>query len=185
MAKTAQIFSTILSALTALIDFKILIDIPSFYELSEVYIEAILISAAIIISLIAFGISFFIKRKSLAAQENRHKIRCFKLYLESANKNEIVSTMQSNPKYFYDIFPYAYVLGLTSIYSEHFKNVPYKNPAWCKCDTREYTDFYAFANHLLRSMTQMLTHSQKDYYRINYRSSVEHDAKLLNEWINS
>ena len=54
----------------------------------------------------------------------KSKINGFKKYIELAEKNQIEMLVEQNPNYFYDILPYAYVLGVSKKWVEKFENIP-------------------------------------------------------------
>ena len=58
------------------------------------------------------------------------KINGFKKYLETVEKEKIKSMIQENPNYFYDILPYAYVLGISNEVMNKFKFIIKDNPTW-------------------------------------------------------
>ena len=59
-----------------------------------------------------------------------NEITGFKTFLETAKKEKLEEMLESNPQYYYDILPYANVLGVSSKWEEKFKeltNVPPPN----------------------------------------------------------
>ena len=63
-------------------------------------------------------------RKNNFGEQIIAKIRGFKNYLETAEKNQIEDQVNKNPNYFYDILPYAYVLGVSKAWIDKFQNIP-------------------------------------------------------------
>lgn len=47
-----------------------------------------------------------------------------------AEGDRLAELLDENPYYFYDILPYAYALGLTDIWNEHFKNLTIEPCSW-------------------------------------------------------
>ena len=64
-----------------------------------------------------------INKKGLYGEQIDAKIEGFKDYLEKAEKNQIELMVKENPKYYYDILPYAYVLDVSKKWIERFENV--------------------------------------------------------------
>lgn len=60
-------------------------------------------------------------RKSKYGEEVLAKIRGFRNYLETAEKDKINMLAEENPNYFYDILPYAYVLDVSGKWISHFQ----------------------------------------------------------------
>lgn|GEM_PF-3427120 len=58
--------------------------------------------------------------------------RCqgFKQFLKTAEKERIEMLLEENPEYYYDILPYAQVLGVSSIWEEKFKGLETPPPSW-------------------------------------------------------
>ena len=47
-----------------------------------------------------------------------------------AEKDRIEALANENPTVFYDVLPFAYVLGVSDVYMEKFKDVPIAKPQW-------------------------------------------------------
>ena len=54
------------------------------------------------------------------------KVKGFREYLTLAEKDSIELMVEKNPKYFYDILPYTYVMGISDKWIKLFeiKNIP-------------------------------------------------------------
>ena len=49
------------------------------------------------------------------------KVKGFKRFLETAEKEELESLVEKNPEYFYDILPYTYSLDVSEKWVEQFE----------------------------------------------------------------
>lgn len=58
------------------------------------------------------------------------KIRGFKNFLETAEKDKLESMVLSNPTYFYDILPFTYVLGVSDKWIKKFETINMQAPSW-------------------------------------------------------
>lgn len=58
------------------------------------------------------------------------KLRGFKNYLETAEKDTLEALVMQNPTYFYDILPYTYVLGVSDIWISKFETISMQAPRW-------------------------------------------------------
>lgn len=58
------------------------------------------------------------------------KIKGFKTYLETAEKNKLEAMVLENPNYFYDILPYTYVLGISDTWIKKFEEITLEAPSW-------------------------------------------------------
>ena len=58
------------------------------------------------------------------------KIKGFKNFLETAEKDRLESMVLSNPTYFYDILPFTYVLGVSDKWIKKFETINVEAPSW-------------------------------------------------------
>ena len=58
------------------------------------------------------------------------KIRGFKRFLETAEKEKLEQLVMENPTYFYDILPYTYVLGISDKWIKKFESIALEAPSW-------------------------------------------------------
>ena len=81
------------------------------------------------------------------------RIRGFKRFIEAAEKDRILRLVEQNPGYFYNILPYAYVLGVTNKWAKNFEEIAVQPPDWYS-GRRAFHSFNAmvFASQLSHSM---------------------------------
>lgn len=58
------------------------------------------------------------------------KIKGFKTFLETVEKERLEALVMENPTYFYDILPYAYVLGVSDKWISKFEIIAMEKPDW-------------------------------------------------------
>lgn len=58
------------------------------------------------------------------------KVLGFKEFISAAEKDKLEAMFESNPQYFYNILPYAMVLGLSDKWSKHFDGMAVQPPSW-------------------------------------------------------
>ena len=58
------------------------------------------------------------------------KVLGFREFIKEAEKDKLETLFESNPSYFYDILPYAMVMGLSSKWSSHFEKMAMEPPSW-------------------------------------------------------
>lgn len=58
------------------------------------------------------------------------KLRGFKNFLETVEKEKLESMVVQNPNYFYDILPYTYVLGVSDKWIKKFESISLQAPNW-------------------------------------------------------
>ena len=61
------------------------------------------------------------KKNTYFGDEIISKIKGFKSYLEKVEKDKLDALVLENPNYFYDILPYAYVLGVSKKWVDKFE----------------------------------------------------------------
>ena len=66
------------------------------------------------------------------------KIRGFRHFLMSAEKDRLEALVADNPTYFYDILPYTYVLGVSDKWINKFESIAMQAPDWYSC-TDDYS----------------------------------------------
>ncbi len=86
------------------------------------------------------------------------KIIGFKEFIDKAEKDRILVLVEQNPSYFYNVLPYAYVLGVTDKWAKKFEGIGVAPPTW-------YHGYYGvsafstimFTSLISRSMTSFQT----------------------------
>lgn len=63
------------------------------------------------------------------------KILGFRDYIKTVELNRIKTIMQDDPEYFYDILPYAYVLGVSDKWIKKFEAIDMTQPSWYSSTT--------------------------------------------------
>ncbi|MCQ2545337.1 MAG: DUF2207 domain-containing protein [Clostridia bacterium] len=58
------------------------------------------------------------------------KILGLREFIKTAELDQLNALVEENPEYYYDILPYAYVLGLTDKWAKKFENIPIPTPNW-------------------------------------------------------
>jgi len=84
--------------------------------------------------------------------------RCqgFKQFLKTAEKSRLEMLLEENPEYYYDILPYAQVLGVSSIWEDKFKGLETPPPAWFYgADVNTTTARYLMMRNMTTSNTVM------------------------------
>ncbi|MCH5320479.1 MAG: DUF2207 domain-containing protein [Eubacterium sp.] len=114
------------------------------------------------IALCAFGFSFFIRKRTDEGHEILQKIKNFKSFLENEEKENIESLVEFNPSYFFNILPYAYVLGVSDAWIKKFEDIVIQPPSWYRGVTTGSTmysriTFLHFINNTLRSTTKAVS----------------------------
>lgn len=115
-------------------------------------------SVYVISSLLVYSIAlFFAANTSRRTQKGADwvgQIRGLKRFIQVAEKDRLIQLVEETPYIFYDILPYAYVLGVTDIWTKKFESIAVQAPDWYVSSNPNLTTFMMM-NHLNRSMSSM------------------------------
>ena len=88
------------------------------------------------------------------------KLKGFKNFLEVAEKEKLETMVLQNPNYFYDILPYAYVLGVSDKWIKKFEFISMKSPSWYDSTSSfDVSNFETFINSTMTSAESVMTSS--------------------------
>lgn len=106
-----------------------------------------------IISIIAMIVIIKIMpKRTKYGNEMLGKIKGFKRFLETAEKDRLQLLVMDDPTYFYDILPYAYVLGVSSKWIEKFESIAVEAPDWY--DGNDYFSVSSFGDFVNSTFDQ-------------------------------
>ena len=83
------------------------------------------------------------------------KIRGFKRFLETAEKNQLEKLVERNPEYFYNMLPYTYALDVSKIWMEQFETIAFKEPDWYEANE----NFSTFMTTTMTSVEYVMSFS--------------------------
>lgn len=78
----------------------------------------------------AFWLACYVPGRTEESHKNLEKITGFKKFLETAEKDRLEMLVHDNPKYFYNILPFAYVLGVSDKWVDKFEGIAIEPPEW-------------------------------------------------------
>jgi hypothetical protein len=87
--------------------------------------------------LVPLILMFKCRRRTELGLEYMEHLTGFKSFLETAKRGHIYALANRDPQYFYDVLPYAMVLGVTNTWAQKFENVVSQAPEWYKSSTSE------------------------------------------------
>ena len=91
----------------------------------------------IFIPLVPIAIFFvypYFEQYTAKGREYLGRLRGLKQYIEVAEKDMMEAMVKENPTLFYDVLPYAYVLGVSDVYMKKFESIPLESPTWIVTD---------------------------------------------------
>lgn len=99
-------------------------------------------------------------KRSKYGNEILGKIKGFKTFLETVEKDKLESMVMNNPTYFYDFLPYTYVLGVSDKWIEKFESISLKSPDWYDGpSTFNMVMFGSFVNSTMSSASNAMSSS--------------------------
>lgn len=113
-------------------------------------ISTIAFAVGLAVGAAAFVLSFFVRKRTDDGHTVLQQIEGFKTFLETAEKDRLEELVEENPEYFYDILPYAYVLGVSKKWIKKFESIAIEPPSWCSSDYRDFRYLY-FINSTLKN----------------------------------
>lgn len=90
------------------------------------------------------------KKRTPYGNEMLGKIKGFRRFLETAEKEQLESLVIQNPEYFYNILPYTYALGVSDVWISQFETIALKAPDWYTSKNR--FDMHTFGRFMTTTM---------------------------------
>ncbi len=139
----------------ALIGTFILIGVAGFvaWETDRIIQMSMGLSAVFLLSLMAAdGI-----KRSPKGDDYTARILGFRDFILYAEKDRIEALVEENPSYFFNVLPYAMVLGITDKWARKFEGIALSPPEWYRSDSRQFSTFNAsvFSTTLNSNMMAM------------------------------
>lgn len=142
-------FAVIFAGIVELIKYKAKGLIPFIFALfwgipfgfllwSEAVLPALLIDKYYLVAYVIGVISLvvmkickkYLPKRTSYGTEILGKLNGFRTFLTSAEKDRLELLVEENPTYFYDILPYAYVLGVSDKWIKNFESIMIEAPSW-------------------------------------------------------
>ncbi|OKZ57193.1 MAG: hypothetical protein BHV99_02305 [Clostridium sp. 26_21] len=130
--------------------FKIVL--PALYN-NPMYLKSYIIGIICIIVLLLF--TNIMPKRTKYGNEMLGKIRGFKRFLETAEKNQLEELVERNPEYFYNMLPYTYALDVSKIWMEQFETIAFKEPDWYEANE----NFSTFMTTTMTSVEYVMSFS--------------------------
>lgn len=128
-----------------------------------IFSEKIFITGTVvgIICIIAMFILYnLMPKRTPYGNEILGKIRGFKRFLETAEKEKLEAMVMEHPTYFYDILPYTYVLGISDKWIKQFETIALQAPDWySSTNSFNVVAFGSFMNSTMSSARTAMTSS--------------------------
>lgn len=102
----------------------------------------------------------FLTRRTNEYTEMLNDVLGFRNFLRDAEKDRIEQLLADSPQYYYDILPYANVLGVTDIWQDKFKDLQLEPPAYYTGGRVSLFDIYLYTR-LTTTICRSLTYVPK------------------------
>ena len=102
--------------------------------------------------LVVFG-TMHMKKRTEYGNQLLGQVLGLRNFILVAEEDRLRALVDENPYYFYDILPYAYALGLTDVWNDHFKNLTIEPCDWYY--SPNYISPYYMMNSLESQMSMM------------------------------
>ncbi|MGN0702121.1 MAG: DUF2207 family protein [Lentihominibacter sp.] len=77
----------------------------------------------------------YFDRMSDRVYETMGKVLGLRNFIKTAEVDRLNALVEDNPDYYFDILPYAYVLGLTNVWAQKFESIKINLPQWFEPDS--------------------------------------------------
>lgn len=142
--------------------------LPASFIILPVLIQDMLLRIGFIIGLVSI-IGMFIclthfKKRTKYGNEMLGKLKGFKNFLKTVEKEKLEAMVMDNPNYFYDILPFTYVLGISDKWIKKFESISLQAPTWYdNTNTFDISTFGTFVNSTMNSAQRAMSSSPSSY----------------------
>lgn len=115
---------------------------------------------ALVASYAAMFFNCYLSKRTPYGTKMLGRIRGFKNFLETAEKERLEALVMENPQYFYEILPYTYVLKVSDKWMKKFESITVEPPAWYASGHYSSFDmimFHHFMNSTMSAATSSMT----------------------------
>lgn len=102
----------------------------------------------------------YLPKRTKYGNEMLGKLKGFKNFLETAEKEKLEAMVLDNPNYFYDILPFTYVLGVSDKWIKKFETISLQAPTWYNSPNAfDVSNFGTFVNSTMVSAQSAMSSS--------------------------
>ena len=100
----------------------------------------------------------YLPKRTPYGNEILGKLKGFKNFLQTAEKEKLEAMVMQDPTYFYHILPYTYVLGVSDKWIKKFESMSLQAPSWYDSpDTFDMMSFGTFMNSTMASAQSVMS----------------------------
>lgn len=104
-------------------------------------VETLATVTACIIGLTEAALSATLIKRTNEYTEILNGITGFKNFIELAEKDKLEAMLEENPQLYFDILPYAQVLGVTDLWADKFEGITVEPPSWMTSNRGLFTTY--------------------------------------------
>lgn len=102
----------------------------------------------------------YLPKRTPYGNEILGKLKGFRNFLETAEKDRLEAMVMQDPTYFYNILPYTYVLGVSDKWIKKFETIALQAPSWYDSSTGfSVATFGTFMNSTMTSAQSVMSYS--------------------------
>lgn len=102
----------------------------------------------------------YLPKRTPYGNEMLGKLKGFKNFLETAEKDRLEAMVMQDPAYFYRILPFTYVLGVSDKWIKKFETISLQAPSWYDSPTGfSVATFKTFMNNTMTSAQSVMSSS--------------------------
>ena len=95
----------------------------------------------------------FLLRRRKEYVDELNPLLGFRDFIRLAEKDRLEMMLEQDPEYYYNVLPYAQVLGVSDIWEEKFKDIKMDPPVWAIAPNTTLLNFVVF-NSVMRNATR-------------------------------
>lgn len=118
-------------------------------------LQTALVAPALAMAMAGVVLSAFITQRSSYGQQILERTVGFKQFLLTAEKDKLEALLEETPSYFYDILPYALVLGVSDKWAGKFDQMIHEPPQWYACGRTDTFTTIWLLNSMQHSMNRV------------------------------
>ncbi len=126
--KAAQVI--IYAAIFAILFAIYIFGIPAIFTITGDFESVGITLASSVATLVMLLFTAVMRKRTQHGAEWYGKLLGFRRFIEKAEKERIEKLVEGNPSYFYNVLPYAYVLGVTDTWARKFEDIGMQPPQW-------------------------------------------------------
>jgi uncharacterized membrane protein YgcG len=104
--------------------------VPAIFTVAFDFAAVAITLVSVAATLIMLPLAVIMRKRTQQGAQWYGKLLGFRNFIDKAEKDRIEKLVEENPSYFYNVLPYAYVLGVTDIWARKFEDIGVAPPQW-------------------------------------------------------